>query len=104
AGPRQDRPDDARPGVTFMSGLHVTEAELRDFLVHQVEIIDDNEFVRSRTMAARFKIPLERAVVERNHIPMQFLMQRLAEVWGVGYIDLKPGEVRAPALRSVPED
>ncbi len=87
-----------------MSGLRVTEAELRDFLVHQVEVIDNEEFDRARAMAGRFKIPLERAVVERNHIPMRFLMERLAEVWGVGYVDLKPGDVRATALRAVPED
>jgi type IV pilus assembly protein PilB len=87
-----------------MNGLHITEAELRNFLVQQLEVIDDQEFDRARTMAGRFKIPLERAVVERNHIPMRFLMERLAETWAVDFMDLKPGDVRAPALRLLRED
>jgi type IV pilus assembly protein PilB len=87
-----------------MNGLRITEAELRTFLVQQLEVIDDQEFDRARSMAGRFKIPLERAVVERNHIPMRFLMERLAEAWGVDFADLKPGDVHAPALRLLRED
>ena len=87
-----------------MAGLRVTEDELRTFLVQRLEIVDAAEFEKARTMAARLRVPLERAIVERGRIPFGFLLEQLAHAWDVGFIDLKITDVAPEALRVVPEE
>jgi hypothetical protein len=65
-----------------MRALQVTAEELKTLLVDQLEILDDIGFEKARLMAHRLKIPIERTVVERGHVPMGFLLQQLAQVWG----------------------
>ena len=84
--------------------LRVSEQELRDLLVTRLEVIDAAEFEKARTMAARLRLPLERALVERGRVPFNFLLEHLAQTWGVGFIDLKVGDVHPDALRAIPED
>ena len=87
-----------------MTGLRVSEDELRQFVVSRLELMEASEFERARAMAARLRIPLERAVVERGRIPLGFLLQQLAQSWGVGFIDLKISDVRPRALQAVTEE
>jgi type IV pilus assembly protein PilB len=87
-----------------MERLRVTEEELRMLLVTGLEIIEETEFERARKMAARLKIPLERALVERGRIPLGFLLRQLAESWGVRFVDLKISDVQLAALRKLPEE
>jgi MshEN domain len=84
--------------------LRVSEAELRELLVKRLEVIDTAEFDKGRAMAARLRIPLERALVERGRVPFLFLLEQLAATWGVGFIDLKVSDVQPEALGAIPED
>jgi type IV pilus assembly protein PilB len=86
-----------------MLALQVTPEELKALLVDQLEIIDDVGFDKARAMANRLRIPFERTLVERGHIPMGFLLQQLAQAWGVSYIDLKVNDIAPEALRTLPE-
>lgn len=87
-----------------MTGLRVTEEELRWLLVSHLELIDEAEFERARRMAARLKLPLYRVLVERGRIPLGFLLRQLADSWGVAFLDLKVGDVKPEALELVPEE
>ena len=87
-----------------MASLRVTDEEFRTLLVTRLEVIEAGEFEKTRKMAARLAIPLERALGDRCRIPLDFLLRHLAEFWGVGYLDLKVADVKLDALRCVPED
>ncbi len=87
-----------------MGGTWVSEQELRDLLVTRLELIDEDEFAQARTMAARLRIPLERALADRSRVPFGFLLEQLAHLWEIGFIDLKVGDVQPDALRLIPED
>ncbi|MBI4592938.1 MAG: type II/IV secretion system protein, partial [Candidatus Rokubacteria bacterium] len=87
-----------------MAGLRVSEAELRELLVKRLDVIDEIGFDRARSMAARLKIPLERALIERGRIPVAFLLEQLAETWSVGFVDLRINDVKLEALRTLPEE
>jgi len=50
-------------------------------------------------MAARSRISLERAVVERGRIPLGFLLQQLAQSWGVGLKRLGVDTIHPHAFR-----
>jgi type IV pilus assembly protein PilB len=84
--------------------LRVTEDELRTLLVKKLEVIDTTEFERARAAAARLRVPLERALVERTRIPFAFLLEQLAETWGVEFIDLNVGDVDRAVLTAVSEE
>jgi type IV pilus assembly protein PilB len=86
-----------------MTGLQVTAEELKRLLVDQLEIIDEVAFEKTRAIANRLHLPLERTLAERGHIPLGFLLQQLAQAWGVGFIDLKINDVSTDALRLLPE-
>jgi type IV pilus assembly protein PilB len=86
-----------------MIGVQATAEELKRLLVDQLEVIDAATFEKVRTMANRLRVPLERTLAERGHIPLGFLLQQLAQAWGVGFVDLKINDVNAGALRLVPE-
>jgi type IV pilus assembly protein PilB len=86
------------------TGLRVSEDELRRFLVNRLEIMDAADFDKACRMAARLRIPLERAVVERGRIPLGFLLAQLAETWGIDYIDLKVNDVKPEALGVLTEE
>jgi type IV pilus assembly protein PilB len=86
-----------------MRALEVTTEELKTLLVDQLESIDEVGFEKARVMANQLKIPLERTLVERGHIPMGFLLQQLAQTWGVNFIDLKVNDIATEALRTLPE-
>ena len=87
-----------------MAGLRISEEELKALLVTQLEVLEEGEFEKARRMAARLRIPLDRALVERGRIPFGFLLKHLAESWGVGFIDLKVSHVKLEALRTLPEE
>jgi hypothetical protein len=53
-----------------MAGSFVTDAELKTLLVDQLELVETAEFEKAQQMAARLKIPLERALAERGRIPI----------------------------------
>jgi type IV pilus assembly protein PilB len=84
--------------------LNVSADELRDLLVDRLEVMDQTEFDRAQAMATRVGIPLERALVERGRIPFDFLLEQLAQAWGVRFINLKVSDVNPDSLRSVRED
>ena len=87
-----------------MAGLRVTEEELRGLLVSQLEVMDAAEFEKVRTLAARFKIPFEQAVVERGGIPLRFLLEQLSKLWGVEFTELRAANVSPEVIRTVPEE
>jgi hypothetical protein len=72
-----------------MNGLRITEEELRDTIVTRLGIADEGEFLKARNMARRFHLPLALAVSDRCRIPYHFLLEQLAEEWGVEFADLK---------------
>jgi type IV pilus assembly protein PilB len=87
-----------------MAGALATDAELRALLVEQLELVDAAEFEKAQKMAARLKIPLERALAERGRIPISFLLAQLAQAWDVGFIELKVGDVQLDCLETVREE
>jgi type IV pilus assembly protein PilB len=87
-----------------MSGLRVSDTELRELVVAQLEIMDDAEFEKVRTLAARFKIPFEQALVERGGIPVRFLLEQLGKSWGVEFTELRASNINAEVIRLVPEE
>ena len=86
------------------SGFRISEQELKTLLVTQLEVMDEPEFDKMRTLAARFKMPFEQAVVERGGIPMKFLLEQLGKLWGVEFTELRPANIQPEALRTVPEE
>ena len=72
-----------------MTGLRITDEELRRLLVERLEIITHDEFERARAMAARLRVPLERALVERGRIPLAFLLRQIADAWNIRFLDLR---------------
>jgi type IV pilus assembly protein PilB len=86
-----------------MLALQATPEELKTLLVDQLEILDAVGFDKAHAMANRLKIPLERTLIERGHIPMGFLLQQLAQAWEVSFIDLKVNDIAPEALRTLPE-
>ena len=87
-----------------MAGSFVTDAELKALLVDQLEMVDMAEFEKAQQMAARLKIPLERALAERGRIPISFLLAQLAQAWEVGFIELKVGDVQLACIETVREE
>ncbi len=87
-----------------MQGLRISEEEFRSLLVDQLEILDETEFEKARRMAGRLRVPLERAIVERGRVPLGFILERVAEAWGVGFIDLKTSDVNPEALPMLAEE
>ena len=84
--------------------LPVSEQELRQILVTDLEIITEEDFQGACVMARRLRVPIERAIVERTRVPYRFLLEQLATAWGVSYIDLKVSDVKREALKVLPED
>jgi type IV pilus assembly protein PilB len=87
-----------------MAGLRVSEDELRGLLVQQLGVLEEAEFEKARRTAARLRIPLERALVEQGRVPQAFLLESLAQSWAVDFVDLRVADVRAEALRLLPEE
>jgi hypothetical protein len=57
-----------KPGASARTSW-VSEEELRQLLVTRLEVIDDAEFERAQTTAARLHIPIERALADRSRVP-----------------------------------
>ena len=84
--------------------LSVTEDELREVVVDRLKLVTPQDFQIARSMAARLRVPLEYALVQRGHVPLKALLRHLAAQWGVRFIDLKATDVKPEALRRIPED
>jgi len=86
------------------SGLALSDRELRDLLVTDLELVTTDDFDRSVGVAARRRIPLERAVAEQAKLPFLQLLHEIGRAWGVPFIDLNVSDVKPEALRLVRED
>jgi type IV pilus assembly protein PilB len=86
------------------SGLALSDRELRDLLVTDLEIVTEAEFEKAVSAAQRRKIPVERAVAEQAKLPFLQLLHEIGRAWGVPFIDLKVTDVRPDALRLVREE
>lgn len=86
-----------------MIGLHISPEELRKLLVDTLRVVSAADFDKAADMARRFRVPLERALVERTGMPTVFLLKQLAEAWDVRFIDLKVTDVEREALDLVPD-
>ncbi len=87
----------------MIRGLRVSEEEFHKLVVSELELVQQDEFDRVRAMSRRLRIPIERALLERNRIPYQFLLEQFAAAWDVGFIDLKISDVKREALLKLPE-
>ena len=87
-----------------MTGLRVSEDELRALVVDRLELIGQAEFDKAKVLAARLRVPLEQTLVERGGVPHGFLLEQLAESWGVGFVELTPRDIRHDTLAAVPAD
>jgi type IV pilus assembly protein PilB len=87
-----------------MAGLSISEDELRELFVNRLEAVSALEFEQSRRRAARLKIPLERALLDRSGMPLAFLLKQLAETWDIAFVDLAVGDVQIAALATVDEE
>jgi type IV pilus assembly protein PilB len=84
--------------------LALSDRELRELLVTDLELVSPAEFDKAVSAAQRRKIPLERAVAEVAKLPFLQLMQEIGRAWGVPFIDLKVSDVKAEALRLVKKE
>lgn len=84
-----------------MTGLRVSDDELRALLVTQLEIVTQAEFESAQTTAKRLRTSIGKTLVERGRIPQGFLLEQLAQAWGVKFIDLKVSDISPQALRAV---
>jgi type IV pilus assembly protein PilB len=87
-----------------MTGLRVSESELRALFVTELEAVDTAEFDKALLMSDRLRIPLERALAERGRFPFDFLLEHLAQAWKVGFANLRMADVQLEALRAIRED
>ncbi len=55
-----------------------TDDELKELIVKRLGLIDEAEFEKIRVVAARLRIPVDRALAERGVIPISFLLRELA--------------------------
>src|SRR5712691_11843787 len=99
--------DDLVKQVKQVLGLEaapVPAAAAEEPRVGELGLVDEAEFERARLMATRLKMPLERAVAERGRFPFAFLLEQLAQAWGVGFIDLKVSDVHLEALKTIRDE
>jgi type II secretory ATPase GspE/PulE/Tfp pilus assembly ATPase PilB-like protein len=85
-------------------GVEISDAELHEILVGRLEVVEDAEFTRAHRIATRLGIPLASALVERVRIPWTFLLEHVAQAWGVRFLELKPSDVQPDALRILAEE
>ncbi len=86
------------------SSLALSDRELRDLLVTDLELVSADDFDKSVGVAARRRIPIERAVAEQAKLPFMQLLHEIGRAWGVPFIDLKVSDVKPEALRLVREE
>jgi type IV pilus assembly protein PilB len=86
------------------AGLAVSDRELRDLLVTDLELVTQAEFEKGASAAVRRKIPLERAVAEQAKLPFMALLHEIGRAWGSPFVDLKISDVKTDALRLIRED
>jgi type IV pilus assembly protein PilB len=87
-----------------MKTLQVSDEEVRELLVTKLEVLSEEEFESARTVARRLRETVGRILVDQGRIPHGFLLEHLAQAWGVPYIDLKVNEVKTEALRTISEE
>ena len=85
-------------------GLALSDRELRELLVTELELVSPEDFDKASGIAQRRRMPIERAVAEQAKLPFLQLLQEIGRAWGVPFIDLKVADVRPDALRLVRED
>ena len=86
------------------SGLALSDRELRELLVTELELVTATEFDKATGAAQRRRIPLERAVAEQAKLPFLQLVQEIGRAWQVPFVDLKVSDVKVEALRLIRED
>jgi type IV pilus assembly protein PilB len=87
-----------------MKTLQVSDEEVRDLLVTKLEVLSEEEFESAQVVAGRLRDTVGRILVDQGRIPHGFLLEHLAQAWGVPYIDLKVNEVKTEALRAISEE
>ena len=85
-----------------MTGLRVGEGEFRALLVNQLEILNEAEFDSASATAKRLRTSLDKVLINRG-IPQAFLLEQLAQSWGISYLDLKVNDVKPQALQLIDE-
>src|SRR5262245_21146060 len=86
-----------------MSELKVSNEELQSLLVEQLGVIDRADFDRASTLAQRLRTPLIHTLVEQGRIPQAFLLEQLARIWHVGFVNLTIGHVKGDILSTLQE-
>ena len=84
--------------------LRATETELRQLLVDELGVLDAAMFESAKQSAQRLRMPIERALTERARLPLSFVVEHLARLWGVGFSELKVSDINYQALLKVNED
>lgn len=87
-----------------MVNLHIADDELRELFVKRLDVLSELEFEQCRRSAARLRMPLERALLDRTGMPVTFLLKQIAEAWHVGFIDVGMSDIQIAALQLVPEE
>lgn len=81
-----------------MIRLPLSDDELYEIVVKQLELIADGDFQESRRVAERWKLPLSTVLVQRNRVPPRFLMEQVAQAWNVGFLDLSVVDIDPAVL------
>jgi type IV pilus assembly protein PilB len=83
--------------------LRVSDAELRALVVGRLDILTEAEFDNAQAMAKRLRTSVGRILISRG-LPEGFLLQQLAQAWGIPYVDLKVSDIITKALDLVDEE
>jgi type IV pilus assembly protein PilB len=78
--------------------------EVRQLFVDTLDLLTAEEFEAAEELSRQLRMPLVRAVADRGRIPLPFLLEQLAESWGVKYAELKVSAVQPEALAKIRED
>jgi type IV pilus assembly protein PilB len=81
-----------------------TEAEARALFVDQLELVNAEEFETCQSLARRMRVPIEQTIAERGRVPLRFVLEQIADSWGVQFTELKTSKVDIGALRRIRED
>ena len=88
-----------------MVNLHIAPDELRELFVKRLDVLSELEFEQCRRSAARLRMPLERALLDRTGMPVTFLLKQIAETWHVGFIDVGMSDIQiAPVVDAIRAD
>jgi type IV pilus assembly protein PilB len=84
--------------------MHITDEKLKDILVSQAEIIDDDTFSSARDEALRMGQTIPDVLIGNGRITEDYLAELLTPYFGAPRIDLRHIDIPTEVLELIPEN